>query len=277
LFGGNLFFKRNCCTEIRGSPTDFLNIEQKVRFHFADDVAIVSGAGRGIGECIAYGLAESKARIFIVDVLDQISEVKEKINRTGYTCDAMIVDAADREQVRNMVKRCINTYGKIDVLINNASVNNPSLLLDMTDDNWQKTVQNNSTSVFYCCHEVIPHMIKHGKGKTIKFSSVRAQFGAKQTAHYCAAKGGVESLSKAMAREPGPYNMQVNVISPGFIDTAMLDLMPKSQKEKLVRRIRLERLGSRTVVVGPVLFLASDASAYMTGQVLNVNGGFFMA
>jgi len=254
-----------------------LNSKKKFRCDLTDEVAIVTGGGRGIGECIAYGLAESKASVFIVDILDQVFNVKEKINRLGYTCDAMIVDVADRGQVSKMVEKCINTYSKIDVLVNNASVSKPSTFLDMTDDNWNKTVQTNLTSVFYCCQEVIPYMVERRKGKIINFSSVNAQFGAKQTTHYCAAKGGVESLSKALARELGPHNIHVNVISPGFIDTAMLDLMPSSQKERLVKRIPLGRLGAPTDVVGPVVFLASDASAYVTGQIINVNGGFFMA
>ena len=255
---------------------EVLNTKTKFECDLTDQVAIVTGGGRGIGECIAYGLAESKAVVFIVDILDQVFNVKNKMNRLGYTCDAMIVDVADRVQVRKMAEKCINTYNKIDVLVNNASVSTPSMFSDMTDDNWNKTVQTNLTSVFYCCQEVIPHMIKQRKGKIVNFSSVNAQFGAKQTAHYCAAKGGVESLSKALARELGPHNIQVNVISPGFIDTAMLDLMPNSQKERLVKRIPLGRLGFPTDLVGPVVFLVSDASAYITGQILNVNGGFFM-
>jgi len=147
----------------------------------------------------------------------------------------------------------------------------------MSEDVWENMIQTNLTSVFYCCKEVLPYMVKERKGKIVNFSSVNAQFGAKETAHYCAAKGGVESLSKSLAREIGPYNIQVNVISPGFIDTAMLELMPQSQKDKLIRRIPLGRLGLPADFIGASLFLVSEASDYITGQVINVNGGFFMS
>jgi 3-oxoacyl-[acyl-carrier protein] reductase len=250
---------------------------KQFNYNLGDKVAIVTGAARGIGESIAYGLAASKASLIIIDIKESLFIVEKKMKEYGFICDAMIVDVADRAQVRNMVKSCINVYGKIDILINNASISNPSLFSDMSEDVWENMIQTNLTSVFYCCKEVLPYMVKERKGKIVNFSSVNAQFGAKETAHYCAAKGGVESLSKSLAREIGPYNIQVNVISPGFIDTAMLELMPQSQKDKLIRRIPLGRLGLPADFIGASLFLVSEASDYITGQVINVNGGFFMS
>ena len=240
-------------------------------------VAIVTGGARGIGQALARGLSEAKARVVIADKSDEVFGVERRIRSLGYDCKAILADVGDRRDVRKMVKKCINKYGRVDIMVNNAAISTPSSFGNLDEANWLETIGVNLTGVFHCCKEVVPYMIEQGGGTIINFSSVNAQFGARETAHYCASKGGVESLSKALARELGAYKIRVNVISPGFVDTPMLDLMPPAQREKLVRRIPLGRLGHPRDFIGPVLFLSSAGSEYITGQTININGGFFMS
>jgi NAD(P)-dependent dehydrogenase (short-subunit alcohol dehydrogenase family) len=165
--------------------------------------------------------------------------------------------------------------GKIDILGNNASISEPSDFLNKKEDNWDRVIQNNLKSVFCFCKEAVPHMIKQKKGKTINSSSINGALGAKETAHYNAAKAGVESLTKSLlARELGPYHILVNAILPSSTDTKMLSSMPDIQKQKLVRRIPLKRLGNPEDCIWPVLFLSSDGSNYITDQIIYINRNF---
>ncbi len=239
-------------------------------------VAIVTGAARGIGEAVACGFAQTGARTVLVDVSTKAVTLQNKLRDLGYECHAFIADVSNEFEVRAFVDQCIAEHGVIDILVNNAAISEPAQFVNLERDNWNKTLAVNLTGSFLTCREVARYMIRRKRGSIVNLSSVNAQFGAKLTAHYCASKAGIEGLSKAMARELGSYNIRVNVIAPGFIDTAMLELMPKPQKEKLVKRIPLRRLGRPADLVGTVLFLSSSASEYITGQVIGVNGGFFM-
>jgi len=252
-------------------------MKNQLSFDLSGEVAIITGAAQGIGKEVAYGFAAANCSLMIVDISDKIHDVAKDIRRLKKACDSLIVDVSNLEQIKMMVKRCIQRHNKIDILINNASISKPSSFLKMTNKDWDKTLANNLNSVFYCCKEVVPYMIEQNKGKIVNFSSINAALGGKETSHYNAAKAGVESLTKSLARELGPYNIQVNVISPGFTDTRMLALMPDIHKQKLIKRIPLNRLGKPDDFIGPVLFLSSDGSNYITGQTLHVNGGFYFA
>jgi 3-oxoacyl-[acyl-carrier protein] reductase len=140
---------------------------------------------------------------------------------------------------------------------------------------WQKVIDVNLTSVFICTKAVLPHMIKQRRGSIINFSSVVAHTGGETSAHYTAAKAGIEGFSRTLALELGPYGIRVNVIAPGMIDTRMLALMPEEQKQKIVRKLPLRRVGRPEDLVGVTLLLASDAGSYITGQTLHINGGLF--
>ena len=247
------------------------------RYNLKGQVALITGGARGIGEAVAWGIADAKGRVLIVDKSAGVFNVEHRMRSQGYECKGLVGDVGHRPDVQMIVRKGIEKYGRIDILVNNAAISTPSSFVDLDESKWLETIRVNLTGTFLCSKEVMPYMMEQGKGTIINFSSVNAQFGAKETAHYCASKGGVESLSKALARELGPHQIRVNTISPGFVETAMLGLMPEAQKEKLVRRIPLGRLGQVSDVVGAVLFLASDDSDYITGQTININGGFFMS
>lgn len=239
-------------------------------------VAIITGAARGIGQQIAIGLARAGADEFLVDINPEVQIVCEKVQKLGKRAVPFSGDVSQLHDVKAAVESCLKEFGKISILINNAAISTPALVNQLTNENWDKTISINLTGVFYFCREVIPHFMEQKSGKILNMSSVNAQFGGKETAHYCAAKGGVESFSKTLARELGPYHINVNVIAPGYIETDMMRLMPERQKRSIIKRIPLGRIGKPEDIVGSALLLVSDAGKYITGQVVNVNGGFFM-
>lgn len=253
-----------------------MQMSSQLSCDLSGEVVIITGSAQGIGKALGYGFAAADCSLMIVDRSNKIHHVAKDIRRLNKNCDSLVVDLSNLRQVKLMVQQCIERYKKIDILINNASISRPSPFLKMTDRKWNKIITNNLNSVFYCCKEVVPHMMKQNKGKIVNFSSINVALGGKETSHYNAAKAGVESLTKSLAREFGPYNIQVNAISPGFTDTKMLSLMPDAQKQKLVKRIPLSRLAKPEDFIGPVLFLSSDGSSYITGQILHVNGGFYL-
>lgn len=172
--------------------------------------------------------------------------------------------------------QCIARYDVVHGFLNSEAISVPEQFVRLGIGNWDRTLATNLTGIFLACKEGVPYITRRKKGSIVSLSSVNAQFGAKQTAHYCAAKAGIDGLSKAVPRELGSYNIRVNVVAPGFIDAAMLGLMPISQNEKLVKRIPLRRLDTREDLVGIVLFLAGSASGYIAGQLIGVGGSCFI-
>jgi 3-oxoacyl-[acyl-carrier protein] reductase len=240
-------------------------------FNFKGKVVVVTGAAGGMGIEVAKWFVRSGASVLAADIDASIDEKSSQYGGFG-----VCVDVSDSNQVARMVNTCISQIGPPDVLVNVAAISTPCLVQDMPLDHWQRTLNVNLTSVFLCTTAVLPHMLKRRKGAIISFSSGNAAMGGKTTAHYSAAKGGIEAFSRSLAREVGPAGIRVNVVAPGMVDTPMLDLMAPGQKAALTTRLPLPRLGIPLDLVGPVLFLASDAAAYITGQTLHVNGGMFM-
>ena len=247
------------------------------RFNFSVDlkgqVAIVTGAARGIGRAVADALAASGVSVLGIDQISsqeagEVAEIPHWLEKT--------VDISQPGEVAQAVDFCIEELGVPDVLVHVAGISKPCRVSDMSLEDWHRMIDVNLQPAYYLSRAVLPHMVERGKGCIIFFSSMIASTGGETSAHYTAAKSGVEGFSRSMAREVGPRGIRVNVIAPGMIDTVMLDLMPDSQKEKLVHRIPLKRIGFPSDLVGPVFFLISDAGAYVTGQTIHVNGGMYM-
>jgi 3-oxoacyl-[acyl-carrier protein] reductase len=239
---------------------------------FSNKVVIVTGAARGIGRAIARGFAQSRANVWAVDLNPDVQSDAETYGAVGWR-----TDVSDREAVTAMVEGCNERFGPPDVLVNVAGITTPCLIQDMDIQGWQRNIDINLTSVFLCATTVLPYMLEIGRGSIISFSSVVAETGGKSSGHYAAAKAGIEGFSRSLAREVGPHGIRVNVVAPGMVDTAMLDLMDDAQKSALARRLPLPRLGRPEDLVGPVLFLASEDSSYITGHTLSVNGGLAMS
>lgn len=236
-------------------------------------IAIVTGAARGIGRAVAESFAWAGADVVAVDILESVMTTEGDICRKWYGHRANV---SRHDEVNSLIDYCLSKVGTPDVLVNVAAISTPSLVKDMTFENWSTNIDVNLTSVFLCTKAVLPHMIDKRYGSIISFSSVVARTGGESSAHYCAAKAGIESFSKSLAREVGPYGVRVNVVSSGIIETKMLELMPAKQKEKLIKRLPLRRVGYPEDIIGLPLFLVSDAGSYITGQTIHVNGGFFM-
>ena len=234
-------------------------------------VVLVTGAARGIGLGVAEGFAGCGCLVAASDIDPSIEEKAAQYGGLG-----ICADVSDANQVGKMMAVCLEKFGPPDVLVNVAAISTPCLVQDMPLDHWQRMIGINLTSVYLCTTAVLPHMLKKKKGTVISFSSSNAAMGGRMSAHYAAAKGGIEAFSRSLAMEVGPHGIRVNVVSPGMVDTPMMDLMPAAQKAALVSRLPLPRLGNPADVVKPVLFLASDASAYITGQTLHINGGLYM-
>ncbi|MGC9325020.1 MAG: SDR family NAD(P)-dependent oxidoreductase [Desulfomonilia bacterium] len=237
-------------------------------------VAIITGAARGIGRSVAEAMYAEGALVLAVDQL--AVDTGEPENSQDRWC-SLQADVSDPGAVQAMVRGCMNQFGPPDILVNMAAVSTPSPVSQLSLEQWEHTLRVNLTSVFLCTKAVLPYMIERKQGVIISFSSVLADIGGKGNAHYAAAKAGVEAYSKSLAREVGHYGIRVNVISPGMVDTPMLDLMSPQQKENLAERIPLKRIGQPADLVKPVLLLASDGSSYITGQVIRVDGGMNMA
>jgi NAD(P)-dependent dehydrogenase (short-subunit alcohol dehydrogenase family) len=234
-------------------------------------VILITGAAGGMGSQVAEGFAKCGAFVLATDIDESV--VKASSTYGGF---GVCADISAEDQVKKVVNICASHFGPPDVLVNVAAISTPCLVQDMSLDRWQRTIDVNMTSVFLCSSAVLPFMLEKRKGSIISFSSINASFGGKTTAHYSAAKGGVEAFSKSLAREVGPAGVRVNLVAPGLVDTKMLSLMDLKQKASLVARLPLPRLGKPQDIVGAVLFLASDAASYITGHTLHINGGLYM-
>ncbi len=242
-----------------------------------DRVAVVTGASRGIGRSICLALAGQGAKIVAVDIDPAATDAfvaELKASRTEAVAVAgNVTDAAD---VENMIKVAKETFGSVDILVNNAGITRDGLLLRMKDEDWDAVLTVNLKGAFLCTRAAAKVMTKQRSGRIINIASVVGQMGNAGQANYCASKAGLMGLTKSNARELAKRNVTVNAVAPGFIATAMTDALPEDVRQELAAQIPLERLGSADDIANAVLFLASDNSGYITGQVLGVNGGMYM-
>jgi len=248
--------------------------EQKLK----DKVAVVTGGAQGIGKAICERLADEGAKIVVVDVQEEgAKKAAEEI--AAVKCvetSFMKVDVSSALETDEMIKKIVEKFGKIDILINNAGITRDNLLIRMSEDEWDKVIDINLKSVFNCSKCAARVMMKQRSGRIINIASVVGLMGNAGQANYSASKGGVIALTKTMARELASRNINVNAIAPGFIRTAMTDKLPEEARKKLTDIIPLLRLGEPRDVANAAAFLCSEESSYITGEVVSVNGGMYM-
>ena len=240
--------------------------------------ALVTGASRGIGRAIALCLAAEGARVAInyAGNVKAAEEVKAAIEAAGGTAILCQADIADSAAVEAMVANVVKEFGTIDILVNNAGITHDTLLMRMKDEDFAKVLDTNLKGVFYCTKAVSKLMMKKRSGRIVNMASVVGLVGNAGQTNYAAAKAGVIGFSKSAAKELASRGITVNVVAPGFIGTDMTAGLPESVKEKMLTDIPLGRMGEPEDVASAVLFLASDQASYITGQVVNVDGGMVM-
>ena len=243
-----------------------------------DKVSIVTGGARGIGKEIAFLFAKEGSDIAICDVNEEILQAtKEEIEAaTGRKVLADKVDVTSAEQVENFVKKVLDNFGNLDILINNAGITRDNLLIRMSDAEWDSVLAVNLKGAFNCLRAVTRPMMKKRSGRIVNMASIIGIMGNAGQANYSASKGGLIALTKTVAKELGSRNINVNAIAPGFIKTDMTDKLGDEARGKLLGFIPLGRMGEPADVAKAALFLAGDESAYITGQVIQVDGGMVM-
>ena len=237
--------------------------------------ALVTGAARGIGKAIAIRFAEAGANIaFTVrKVDDNMKSVEAQISALGVKVKPYVSDAADFEATHKVVEQVKEDFGVIDILINNAGITRDGLMMRMSEDQWDSVINVNLKSAFNFTHAITPIMMRQKSGSIINLTSVVGVTGNAGQANYAASKAGVIGLTKSMAKEIGSRGIRVNAIAPGFITTDMTDALPEEVRKEWAKQIPLRRGGTPQEVANLALFLASDLSAYVSGQVINVCGG----
>jgi NAD(P)-dependent dehydrogenase (short-subunit alcohol dehydrogenase family) len=241
-------------------------------------IAIVTGAGQGIGRAIALGLVREGARVAIADVNEECANtVKNEIEAAGGRALVIRTDVSNEDSVQAMVERALQEFGRVDILVNNAGIFPTSSVEGMSEGDWDRVIGTNLVGAFLCARAVVPKFLEQGTGRIISLTSGRAFQGAKNGAHYAASKAGIIGFSKSLALELAPHGITVNVICPGITDTAQpRGHQTEEQIYAQAQRIPLGRIGQPEDLVGPAVFLASDAAAFITGQTIMVNGGSIM-
>ena len=242
-------------------------------------VALVTGSGRGIGRAIAPKLADHGASLVINDIESATwaHEVVSEIQSKGSKATLIFADISDSSQVTKLVDQSISVYGKIDILVNNAGITRDRLAIRMTDAEWEQVLNINLTGAFFCTREVLKHMIKQRWGRIVNIASVIGLMGNAGQVNYAAAKAGLIAMTKSIAKEAGVRGITANAIAPGFINTDMTDKLSDSIKETYKTQIPLGYFGEAEDVANAVSFFVSEEASYITGQVLNVDGGLVMA
>jgi 3-oxoacyl-[acyl-carrier protein] reductase len=245
-------------------------------FDFSGKVAIVTGASRGIGRGIAEVLAARGAHVVAGARGDHVNATVDSIQQSGGKAEAASLDVTDEASIEAMVSGVLARHGRVDVLVNNAGIARDQLMLRMKRQDWDDVIGTNLTASFSCVQAVLKPMIKQRGGRIVSISSVVGQMGNAGQANYAASKAGLIGFSKALAREVASRNITVNVVAPGLIDTDMTRAVADRAQADWESLIPLKRLGNAQDVAAAVCFLASDEAAYITGQVLAVNGGMYM-
>ena len=244
---------------------------------FSGRVAFVTGASQGIGRGCAVKLAAKGATVAVAARnQEKLNELVGEIKGAGGDAAAFPLDVADENQIKEAIKAAIAQFGKIDILVNNAGITRDQLVMRMKRSDWDAVIQTNLTSAYLCTQAVTSSMLKQRWGRIINISSVFGQMGQAGQANYAASKAGLIGLTMAIARELGSRNITCNAVAPGFIETAMTEALGAEFKEGAAKQIPLGRVGSVEDVANAVAFLASEEASYITGHVLNVNGGMLM-
>lgn len=240
-------------------------------------VAIVTGGGQGIGRCIALRLASKKAKIAIFDIKQELARaVAEEIATNGGEAISFQVDVSSMEEVRQAVNQMIDKFRHIDILVNNAGINKDRLFLRMEDEDWSRVLQINLSGTFNCMKVVLRPMVKNRYGRIVNVSSVVGIRGNVGQANYAASKAGIIGLTKSVAREVSKYGVTVNAVAPGFIDTPMTRKLGEEKKQEFISQIPMGREGTPEEVADLVSYLVRDEAAYITGEIVRIDGGLAM-
>ena len=237
---------------------------------------LITGASRGIGRSIALHFAKNNYHVFLNcrKSIDELEDVRMQIDsmKTG-SCEIVMGDAGNPKDVRRIFDKIRGTYGRLDVLVNNAGISHIGLLSDMSDEEWDNVIRTNLSSVFYCCRAAIPAMVSEKRGRIINVSSMWGVSGASCEAAYSASKSGVNGLTRALAKELAPSNIQVNALAPGVIDTVMNGQLNEEERQNLAYEIPMGRFGSPDEVAKVIWDLA-NAPEYLTGHIIGIDGGY---
>ncbi len=243
-----------------------------------DKCALITGATRGIGKQIAITLAKQGYNIALNyrKVNEELENTKKEIEKIGVQILAVKGDVANFEDCKNFVKQVIERFGQIDVLVNNAGITKDMLLMRMKKEDFEQVIDTNLVGTFNVTKNVVPYMMKARSGRIINISSVVGISGNAGQTNYSASKAGIIGFTKSLAKEIASRNILVNSVAPGFIETNMTDVLKDDVKQEIAKNIPLKRMGTAQDVANVVKFLASDDSSYITGQVINVDGGMLM-
>jgi 3-oxoacyl-[acyl-carrier protein] reductase len=249
-----------------------------MKFDLTGKVAVVTGSSRGIGAGIATVLATQGAKV-VVNYRKSPAEAEEvvtTIRASGGEAAAVQADVSQSGAAQQLIKTTVDTYGQIDILVNNAGITRDTLILTMKDEDWDLVLQTNLFSTYYCSKAVVRPMMKKRYGRIINITSVVGLAGQAGQTNYAASKAGIIGFTKSLAKELGSRSITVNAVAPGFIPTALTEVLPEEMIKTIVTNTPLGRLGTVEDVANAVLFLASDEAAFITGQVLSVDGGLVM-
>jgi 3-oxoacyl-[acyl-carrier protein] reductase len=240
-------------------------------------VALVTGGAQGIGEAIVRTFALNGADVVISDVnLEKAQETAREMETLSVRSLAIKANVAVMTEAEQMVKETIDKYGRIDILVNNAGITKDNILLRMKPEEWDQVIEVNLKGTYVCTRAALKFMFRQKSGRIVNVASITGEMGNAGQANYSASKAGIIGFTKAVAREYANRGITVNAVAPGFIDTAMTRAIPEKERLELIRQIPLERLGTPEDVAFAVYFLVSDMAGYITGQVINVNGGMYM-
>ena len=249
------------------------NKEKNIAKH---KVAIITGGAKGIGAAIVKMLAKENYKVVLNYNKSEVAakQIQEELLRQGKQIEIFQADVSKREEVKKLVQFVLEKYQTIDVLVNNAGIAQEKLFTEITDEDWNKMIQNNLTSVFYSTQEVLKVMLEKKDGCIINISSIWGVTGGSCEVHYSVAKAGIDGMTKALAKELGPSQIRVNSIAPGIVDTDMNKNITKEALEELKQEIPLERIGKTEEIARCAKWLIEDT--YTTGQVISVNGGWYI-
>jgi 3-oxoacyl-[acyl-carrier protein] reductase len=240
-------------------------------------IAFITGASRGIGRACSLALAAAGAKVVLAArQLDKLEEIASEIRTSGGEPFVVSIDLSSQDSVKEAFSRASKEFGRIDILVNNAGVTRDGLAMRMKRDDWDAVLQTNLSGSFFCIQQVISPMIRERWGRIVNITSVVAEAGNSGQANYCASKAGLIGLTKSLAHELASRNVTVNAVAPGFIETDMTGSLNDELKAKITESVPLKRMGKPEEIAAAVRFLASEEAGYITGHVLDVNGGMYM-
>jgi 3-oxoacyl-[acyl-carrier protein] reductase len=239
--------------------------------------ALITGASRGIGRACAISLSSAGYRVVLAArSLSNLEEAARSIRDNGSEAFVVEMDLVSRESIANGISKAAKEFGRIDILVNNAGITKDGLAVRMKQTDWEIVLQTNLSGAFYAIQQVVPGMMRERWGRIVNISSVVGEMGNPGQANYVASKAGLIGLTKSLAQEIGSRNITVNAVAPGFVETDMTHSLGPEQKEKMIGQTPLGRMGAPEDVAAAVKFLVSDEASFITGHVLDVNGGIYM-